>query len=136
MTTIEVPATVYAAMRALLDRANVPHTIGAGRLEMPALALTSRGDRGDNIVVTSLLSSRTHAGRVELQLNTEVTQMDLDKAREVVGMLQGAIEASVSDQLLFEFLTGRVGLAPDAAAAALLDFRELRQGSRDVVNPS
>jgi hypothetical protein len=63
-------------------------------------------------------------------------QMDLAKAREVVGMLQGAIEAATSDQMLFQFLTQTVGLGEDKASRALLDFRELRQGSRGVVHPS
>jgi hypothetical protein len=50
-------------------------------------------------------------------------------------MLQAALEAAVSDTLLFAFLTTKVGLAPEQAAAALLDFRELRQGSRETVWP-
>jgi hypothetical protein len=91
---------------------------------------------GTDITVGTLLSSRTKEGRVELALNGELTQMDLDKAREVVAMLQSAIEAAISDGMLFKFLTERIGLEPDRAAAALLDFREMRQGSRERVNPS
>ena len=88
------------------------------------------------IEIGTILSMRTKQGMVELQLNGERTQMDLDKAREVRGMLDGAIEAAVSDQLLFAFLTSKkIGLPESAAAAALLDFRELRQGSRETVFP-
>ena len=86
--------------------------------------------------IASIVSQRTKEGMVELTLNGEKTQMDLAKAREVLGMLSGAIEAAVSDQLLFAFLTSRIGLPTDAAARALLDFRELRQGSRVTVYPS
>jgi hypothetical protein len=50
-------------------------------------------------------------------------------------MLASAIEAAVSDQLIFRFLIQKVGLSEELAAAALLDFRELRQGSRDAVYP-
>ena len=50
-------------------------------------------------------------------------------------MLQGAIEAAVSDELMFKFLTQKVGMEHERAAAALLDFRELRQGSRETVSP-
>jgi hypothetical protein len=104
---------------------------------MHGIALKSRGGSPDtNVVVSSLLSRRTKEGRVELALNTESTQMSLDKAREIVGLLQGAIEAAVSDQLIYAFLTTKVGLDPERATAALGDFRELRQGSRDVVNPN
>jgi len=51
-------------------------------------------------------------------------------------MLQQAIEAAMTDQMLYQFLTERIKLKPEAAAAALVDFRELRQGSRDRVYPS
>jgi hypothetical protein len=84
----------------------------------------------------SLLSARTKTGLVQLRLGETVVQMDLDKAREIVTMLQGVIEAAISDQLLFTFLSQNVGLSEDTAGRALLDFRELRQGSRDTVIPN
>lgn len=87
------------------------------------------------IEIGTILSHRTKQGMVELTLNGEKTQMDLDKAREVLGMLHGAIEAAISDTLIFQFFTEKVGLSEEKAAAALLDFRELRQGSRRVVYP-
>lgn len=87
------------------------------------------------IEVGSILSQRTKRGAVDLVLNGQKTQFDLDKAREVLGMLSGAIEAAVSDELLFAFLTTKVGLEPEKAGAALLDFRELRQGARSTVFP-
>jgi hypothetical protein len=89
-----------------------------------------------HIEIGSILSHRTKAGLVELTINREKVQFDLAKAREVAAMLSGAIEAAVSDQLLFAFLTTKVGLDADAAGRALLDFRELRQGSRGIVYPS
>lgn len=82
------------------------------------------------IEIGSILSARTKEGMVEIVLNSEKTQMDLPKAREVLGMLAGAIEAAVSDGLLFKFLTTRIGMREELAAAALLEFRELRQGTR------
>jgi len=88
-----------------------------------------------HIEIATILSQRTKQGMVEFTLNREKTQMDLDKAREVHGMLSQAIEAAVSDTLLYRFLTTKVGLSENKAAQALLDFRELRQGSRDVVFP-
>lgn len=84
----------------------------------------------------SILSNRTKAGMVQLLVNDASVQLDLDKAREVVGMLQGAIEAAVSDELVFAFLTQKLGLDEGRASRALLDFRMLRQGSRSVVFPS
>jgi hypothetical protein len=140
-TVLEVPSTVYAAVRALLAAASYSHAFHEKRegevIDMHGIALMSRGGPpGAHITVTSLLSSRTKEGRVELQLNGELTQMDLDKAREVVGILQTAIEAAVSDQMVHAFLTQRGGLSDEQASMALLDFRELRQGSRDRVHPS
>jgi hypothetical protein len=137
---LEVPATIYAAMRALLEAAGhlpAPADGDPELLDMHGIALRSRGGRkNDDIVVGTLLSARTKEGRVELAVNDEATQMDLAKAREVVGMLQEAIEAAVSDQLIYAFLTQKVGLSDGSASRALLDFRELRQGSREIVRPS
>lgn len=140
---LEVPRTVYAAVRALLARASYDHAFHAKPdgevIDMHGIALRSMDPRpvtGDRIEVGSLLSAASKEGRVELVLNGEISQMDLPKAREVVGMLQGAIEAAATDQMLFAFLTTRIGLSADAAGRALLDFRELRQGSRQVVHPS
>lgn len=137
---LDVPTVVYAAVRALLEAASYQHAFhtedGAEVIDMHGIALRSKaGPTGTDITVGSLLSSRTKQGRIEFAINGELTQMDLAKAREVVGMLQGAIEAAISDQLIFQFLTEKVGLDPDKASAALLDFREMRQGSRSTVYP-
>ena len=100
------------------------------------ITLKSRGGSSvDDITVCTLLSSQTKEGRIEFTLNGELTQMDLPKAREVVGMLQGAIEAAASDQMIWVFLTTRIGLDEGKAAAVLADFREIRQGSRSLVHP-
>jgi hypothetical protein len=138
---LEVPNTVYAAVRALLAVASYEHAFHKDAdgevIDMHGIALKAKSgdDGGAGITVSSLLSSRTKTGRVEFAVNGQLVQMDLDKAREVVGMLQAAIEAAVSDALMFQFLTEKIGLAPAKAGAALLDFREMRQGSRDVVHP-
>jgi len=87
------------------------------------------------VEIATILSHRTKQGMVEFQLNGEKTQWDLDKAREILAMLSGAIEAAVSDTLIYQFLTTKVGLGEEAASVALLDFRELRQGSRETVYP-
>lgn len=88
------------------------------------------------IEIGSILSLRTKEGIVELVINGHKVQMDLAKAREVRGMLDGAIEAAVSDALIFKFLTTKIDLPEAVAATALLDFRELRQGSRSTVFPT
>jgi hypothetical protein len=87
------------------------------------------------VEIGTILSHRTKEGRIEFQLNGEKTQLDIPKAREIHTMLGHGIEAAISDQLMFEFLTKRVGLGEEQAAAALLDFREMRQGSREAVFP-
>jgi hypothetical protein len=138
---LEVPNAVYAAVRALLNAANYQHAFHAGAegevIDMHGIALRSKSrNAATDITVSTLLSSRTKEGRIDLAMNGELTQMDLDKAREVVGMLQGAIEAAISDQLMYQFLTEKIGLDDMRASAALIDFRELRQGSREIVRPS
>ena len=56
------------------------------------------------LVVGSIYGAQTKQGLVELVLTkggeTMKLQMDLDKAREVLGMLSGAIEAAVDPELL------------------------------------
>ena len=138
---LEVPNAVYAAVRALLGAADYDHAIHADDkgevIDMHGIALRSKSGRaGADITVSTIVSRRDGQGKVDFQLNGELTQMDLDKAREVVGMLQGAIEAAVSDQLIVQFLKEKIGLDADRANAALVDFREMRQGSRDRVHPS
>lgn len=99
-----------------------------------------------NIEITTILSHRTKQGMVEfllIELNEDKfpaqqikAQWDLDKAREIHRMLGGAIEAAVSDTLIYAFLTQKVGLSDEKASMALLDFRELRQGSKGTVYPT
>ena len=137
---LDVPGPVYAAIRALLDQADYQHAFcdhaDGEVIDMHGIALKSRaGSTGTDIIISTLLSSRTKEGRIDFSLNGELTQMDLPKAREIVEMLQGAIEAAVSDELVYKFLTQNIGLEPERASAALLDFRELRQGSRSTVYP-
>lgn len=138
---LDVPRAVYAAVRALLDAASYQHAFHADKdgevIDMHGIALRSKaGPTGTDITVSTLLSSRTKEGRIEFTLNGELTQMDLGKAREVINMLQGAVEAAISDELLYRFLTEKVGMEPERAGVALIDFRELRQGSRQLVHPS
>lgn len=89
-----------------------------------------------HIEVGSIYGLKTRQGLVELTVDGATTQMDIPKAREVLEMLHGAIEAAISDELLVRFLSEKVGLTVEKAAAALLDFREMRQGSRTTVYPS
>lgn len=142
---LDVPPTVFAAVRALLEQAGYEHTIytddaNAERgdlLDMLGISLRARpGEIGANLTVSTLLSRRDKTGRVELALNGEIVQMDLDKAREVAAMLTGAIEAAISDELIYRFMVTWAGLDDERASAAMVAFRELRQGSRDRVHPS
>jgi hypothetical protein len=89
----------------------------------------------DNLAFSTILSQRTKTGMIEFSFNDEMSQWDLDKAREIHRMLSEAIEAAVSDTLIFKFLREKIGLDENQAAAGLLDFRELRQGSKDVIRP-
>jgi len=132
--TRELIALLDAALNGLPD--------GAARRKLQAQfdAWKERHDpeapEATGIEVASILSHRTKQGLVEMTLGREKVQMPLDKAREVVGFMHAAIEAAVTDQMLVAFLTAKVGLSFDQASAALLDFREMRQGSRDTVYPT
>jgi hypothetical protein len=86
--------------------------------------------------VATILSSRTKEGMVNLYVDGNSMQLTLAKAREIHQMIGEAIEVATSDQLIHMFLTQKIGLGDDQANRALLDFRELRQGSRGTVFPS
>lgn len=96
-----------------------------------------KGAGADHIEIASILSTRTKQGMVEIHLNGESTQCDITKAREVRDMLQGAIEAAITDTILYQFMKEKVGITEEERLAQILmDFRELRQGSKSVVYPS
>lgn len=138
-TELEVPAVVYAAIRALLTRAGYEHAfIDPNTIDMHGIALVPKpgAAMASDITIGTLLSSKDSTGRVELAINGDITQMDIAKAREIAAMLGQAIEAAVSDEIMFKFLTERIGLKPAQASAALLDLREYRQGSPERVYPS
>jgi len=102
------------------------------------------GEPTYNIELASIYGMKTQQGLVEMRISIVgdedetplMIQMDIPKAKHVMDMMASAIEAAISDGLLVQFLTEKIGLPREAAAAALLDFREMRQGSRQVVNPN
>ena len=96
------------------------------------------GRKAGNVAIEigSIYGVKTGKGLVELKMNDVRTQMTVEKAREVSAMLIGAIESAITDELLVKYLTEKAGLDPDQVQAMLLDFRELKQGSRGVVYPS
>ncbi len=95
-------------------------------------------DYDDNVkvIVASIYGAKTQQGLVEITIGDTKIQVTKDKAREIRGLLDGAIEAAVSDELFVAFLTTRMGIALERIGPALLDFRELRQGSKGTVFPS
>jgi hypothetical protein len=88
------------------------------------------------LTLSTIYGVKSNQGLVVLTVDGTEIQMDLDKAREIRQMWHDVIEAAVSDELLVKFLTSKIGLSLPAAAAALQDFRELRQGTRETVFPS
>lgn len=134
---LEVTPMAFVEIRRLLTAAGYAQAFHDDVIDMHGLALKAlgTGPSSTNVEVGTLLSQRTKQGMVEIAVNGERVQMDLDKARAVLRMLSGAIEAAVSDTLIYQFLTTKVGLSDDQASRALLDFRELRQGTRAVVYP-
>ena len=134
---LEVTPMAFVEIKRRLDVAGYAHAFIDDVIDMHGIALRALGDgpRDTNVEIGTLLSQRTKQGMVEVAVNGERMQLDLAKAREILAMLSGAIEAAVSDQLTYEFLTKKINLSDEAASAALLDFREMRQGSRGVVHP-
>lgn len=60
-------------------------------------------------------------------------QLDAKSAQKVALNILGCVEAAISDVTVFKLLTEGLDIEPDRAARVLLDLRERRQGTRDVV---
>lgn len=91
----------------------------------------------DAITVSSSYGHRTRKGYVEFTLNDQRTQMEPKKAREIGLMLLESAEAATSDEMFITLIRERVGITdPDAAGRFLVDLREIRQGTRDILWPS
>jgi hypothetical protein len=134
---LEVTPMAYQEIRQRLEKAGYQHAIDNDKIDMHGIALQAlEKAKPTPVEVGTLLSHRTKRGMVELMLAGERIQMDVEKAREVVGMLQQAIEAAISDEIMYTFLHQKIGLSEHAASSALVDLRELRQGSRETVHPS
>jgi hypothetical protein len=127
---LDVTGRTYAEIRAHLGTPDGSE-IDMHGIALRALPIVEPGE----LVLTSLVSARTKRGMVEIAIEGIKTQVDITKAREIAAMLHGAIEAAISDELIMAFLTSKVGLDERAAGAALVDFRELRQGTRGTVFP-
>lgn len=91
--------------------------------------------KNHTLSIGTILSNRTKEGMVEFQIDDHKMQWDIPKAKEIYGMLGGAIEAAVSDTLIWKFFTDEFGLDEDRAAMILAKFREIRQGTRGTVFP-
>lgn len=135
--TLEVPGVVFAAVKALLQRAD-GRTIDGPEIDMHGIAMVARkGSKTEGeFSVGTILSARDGAGKVEIALGGELMQVDVAKAKVIVGMLHEAIEAAITDEMVSKFLIGEFRLSQEQAAIAVGRMREYRQGSRDVVNPS
>lgn len=82
-----------------------------------------------SIEISSILSGRTKRGRVNVNLEGAHVQLDIAKARVVYHMLGEAIEAAISDEVVYTWLREELGLDDERASIALHRFRELRQGT-------
>lgn len=143
---LDVSPACFREVKARLEATGSEHAICEDGdrtvIDMHGLALAAerKGEAADvdgtPFECASLISRRTRRGMVEMSLGREKVQMEISKAREAVRILQGAVEAATSDQVMWDYLTTKVGLAEDAASVALLDLRALRQGSRGTVYPN
>ena len=105
--------------------------------EVAYVALMQRTAAGPTVPfsVESIFGALTMQGLVKITLGKQSMMVDVRKAREIHAMLGQAIEAAISDEAFVKFMTTRAGLTVHAAALALGDLREIRQGTRDLVRP-
>lgn len=84
--------------------------------------------------ISSIFGARTRQGLVQFTYGDKLDiLLDVRKAKTVHRMLGEAIEAAISDELIVKFFMEKRGLSLEDAAKLLLEFRELRQGSRGFI---
>jgi hypothetical protein len=121
---------------ALLKSSGAPNrVIDAFRNHAEFIASKRNEKDIDEVQVGSSFGSVTRRGLVEFTLNDQRSQMEPAKAREVGLMLLEAAEAATSDEI-FVTLLEKIGIGIEAAGAALIDLREIRQGTRGTSWPS
>ena len=90
-----------------------------------------------NLELHTILSARTKKGMINLMLDgKQISQWDVAKAKVIHTMLGEAIEAAISDEMIYKFFTERIGFDDEKASRVLMDFRTIRQGSNETVNPN
>jgi hypothetical protein len=89
-----------------------------------------------NLELHSIYGAKQQKGLVQLLLNGEViSTWDIPKAREIARMLQECIEAAITDEMLVNFFKTKLNMDDERCALLLRDFRLLRQGQLEAVNP-
>lgn len=77
--------------------------------------------------ISSVVDANTDQGMVRVALGDQASALlTLDDARAVAAALQAAIEAAVSDAMIFRWVIEKVGVEREQAASLLQDFREMR----------
>lgn len=92
-------------------------------------------DKGHSVVIGSIISHRTKQGMVEIVVDDNRLHLDVKKAREIYEMLGGAIEAAISDQIVFDLFRDK-GIPESHVMTIISDLRERRQGSKGTVYAS
>jgi hypothetical protein len=122
------------AMMQVVDIA--PAKIAAFKRQAEAVAEKRPTTGHDNVSVASGYGSASQKGFVELTINDQRTQMEIKKAIEIAVMIIDAAGAAATDAALMRLLRERVGITDtERLGRILLDLREMRQGSRDIVRP-
>jgi hypothetical protein len=113
-----------------------PAKIAAFKRQAEAVAEKRPTTGHDNVAVGSGYGSSSRKGFVELTINDQRTQLEIKKAIEIAVMLIEAASAASVDAAVMQLMRDRVGIDDDERLGRiLLDLREIRQGSRDVVRP-
>jgi hypothetical protein len=122
---------------AMLEVVGVPakHVEAFRSQAQQVLDLRAPLTRGDEYFeVASGYSHAKNTGHVKFKTGTLEHQFDPKKAKQIGHWLVEAAEAAIADQVAMTLLREKVGIT-DATrlGAILLDLREIRQGTRDVV---
>lgn len=79
------------------------------------------------ILIDSGYGANTKQPFVSLQIKDAVIQMSPEEARKIAQQLNECAEGALSDAMIFEFITQRLGAAPEAGYGIIMEFREFRR---------
>ena len=78
------------------------------------------------VMITSLVSQRTHKPRVDIQIGNAHCQVSSDAAMDIAKNLIEVSQGAFADAFIFNFMTEKIGVDKERAMMVIPEFRDYR----------